>query len=177
MTLPYRLEFNEKGQERRDAPCQQDVPARKQVQFGGDMTLDQLETVVGQLTRYGMIGCVDVPRLRAIAPLVFNVDKPVPREIMERVRDISSAIKIEQGRLRRQKAAISVNEMVQRVVNQQFVDAGFPEVATDQIDVGIEQLEQSEAGERTIAEGFHLRPGSDGRPGAPSKRPGGKRKK
>ena len=170
----YRTHFNERGQQRFEPPRQQDIPAGRQVILGGDMEMPEIETIVRQLTRYGMVGCVDVPRLKKIAPLVFNVGQPVPAEIMRRVRDVGSAIKIEQGRLRRQKAAISVSESVQRLVNSQFVDVGYPEVASDQIDVGFEQLEQSEAGERRIEEGFHLRPGSDGRPGAPSKKPMGR---
>lgn len=169
--VQYRLDFNLQGEREPNARFQpakqQDIPPGRQVQLGGDMHITQIEAIVEQLAKFGLKGVVDVPGLRTASkrftpadigttPLIFNIDKPIPAEVMRQVQHVNSTILIEQGRMRRQRAAVAVNDLVQTKVANEFMAAGVDELPTDKIDVGYEQLEQSEAGESKIEEGYRV---------------------
>lgn len=173
----YRLDYGKTGElkdaNRRFEPAkQQDIPPGRQVQIGGDFHANQIADIVDQLSKYGMVGVVDVPRLRGkVAPLVYNTDRPVPSSVMEKVRDSNASVLIQQGQERRKKAAVATNELVQNTVANSFAEKGIDAEPADRTDVVIEQQEQSEAGERRVEEGFHVVPGPQTRrkPGRPKK--------
>jgi hypothetical protein len=160
----YRLDIDKEGQ-RKDSnrrfqgATQQNVPAGRQVLIGGDFHMSQIEHIVDQLSRYGMIGVVDVPRIdNHPHELIFNIDKPVPAAVMERVRDHNSGVLVGQGRDLRRKAAVATNEAVQKVVAEQFAMQGIPADPVDKVDVTFEQMDQSDLGEKRIEEGYHVEP-------------------
>ena len=132
------------------------------------MDISQIEDIVQQLASYGLVAVADVPRLKTTVraldltkitttPYVFNIDRPVPVEIMRHISSNNAEILSDHGRLRRQRAAVAVNDLVQRKVNDEFVQNGLDEIATDKVDTTFEQLDQSEAGEKPIAEGYRVR--------------------
>ena len=175
----YRLDYNKKGDladiNRRFQPAkQQDIPPGRQVQIGGDFHMNQIEDIVSQLQPYGLIGVEDVPRMagRKVAPYVFNIDRPVPEDVMRRVRDGNSEVKTGEGKLRRQKAAVATNEIVQTTVAQSFAEKGIEAEPPDRTDVSFEQEEQSPEGEKRIEEGYRVAPD-----GKPSKGKGSRRRK
>ena len=87
----YRLDYGNDGAlkdtNRQFQPArQQEIPPGRQVQLGSDLHIKQIEDIVDQLKVYGLVGVVDVPRLRAadfdnlragIVPYVFNIDAPI----------------------------------------------------------------------------------------------------
>lgn len=162
--LCYRLDFDKEGQRkdtnRRFEPAkQQEVAPGRQGQLGGDFHMMQITEIVGQLAKYGMVGVVDVPRMpRGVHNIVYNIDKPVPAEVMRRVQDHNAGVLVQDGRERRKKAAVATNELVQQTVAHQFAEKGIDDTPADRTDVTIEQLEQSELGEKRIEEGYHVRP-------------------
>jgi len=168
----YRPDMPKPGEVRPfSPPRQQEIPAGRQFPVGGDLTTEQLEAVVRQLTSHGAVDVSEAKGGRRLASLVFNVGAPVPAPVIQAVMNVNAGILVEEGRLRRQRAAIAVNEAVQNVVNDQFAQQGFEATATDSIEVGFEQLEESGEGEKKIEEGYRMQPDSDGRPGKPSKSP------
>lgn len=156
----YRLDFNDGGQpeaNRRFQPAKREtIPPGRQICLGGDLHMTQIKDIIDQLKPYGLVGTVDVPRLNAIAPYVFDIDKPVSVSVINDVRNSNAGILIEQGRERRKKAAIVVNETVANVVGNEFASAGIAKEPTQEIEVEFEQEEQSEAGESRVAEGYRL---------------------
>lgn len=159
--VAYRLDFNADGTPNTRGQFQphrsQDIPPGKQVQLGGDFHMSQVDNIVEQLVPYGMVGAIDVAHAgKKVIPLVFNVDKPVPAEIMRRVVFHNDNTQIGEGAERRAKAAVANNQLVQNVVANEFANQGIDLEPSDKISFGVEQLEQSEAGERTIAEGFKV---------------------
>ena len=178
----YRLDFNNDGSQKeadrtRFQPAkQQAVPPGRQIQLGGDFHhQNQITDIVDQLKPYGLIGAVDVARLSSkdpVVPYVFNIDQPVSSEAMRKVQDHNAGILIEQGRNRRSDAAIATSEIVQNTVANQFMENGIDQKPADQVEVAYEQLEQSEQGEKTIAEGYRVAPEGKGtgRPAKPNKR-------
>ena len=168
----YRVDIDEAGERkdtnRRFQPArQQEIRPGQQIQLGSDFHIKQIEDIVDQLSTFGLIGVVDVPRLRAadlsnmrrnVVPYIFNIDRAVPAEAIRKVIAHNSSILIDDGRQRRAKSAVASSEMVQHAVAQQFAENGIDDKPADQIAVSFEQEEQSEAGEKTIAEGYHVVP-------------------
>jgi len=164
----YRLDFNNRGEPEKNARFQpakqQEIPPGRQIILGGDFHPTQIEDIVQQLVPYGLIGVTDVPRQKKVAPFVFNVDKPVPADIMRNVSHINSEVQIEEGKLRRQKAAIAVNDLVTQRVAAEFLNQGVTDEPTQNLSLAIEQEEQSENGEKRIAEGFKVSAAAPGKP-------------
>lgn len=159
----YRLDYNKKGDPevmRQFQPAkQQDIPPRRQVQIGGDFHMNQITDIVDQLEKYGLTAVVDVPRLgRKVVPYIYSIDKPVPADVMRKVRDNNRGIMAEQGHQRRLKAAVATNEIVQQAVASEFAAKGIDAEPADKTDVTFEQIEQSEAGEPRIEQGVHVVP-------------------
>jgi hypothetical protein len=160
----YRLDYAKDGSlkdtNRRFEPAkQQDIPSGKQVQIGGDFHITQIEDIVSQLGKYGLISVKDVAHLRSRGkpvPYIFNVDQPVSADIMRRVVNYNQGVQIEEGRERRQKAAVATNELVQNTVANQFAENGIQADPSTDTEFTIEQLEQSEAGEKRIEEGYRV---------------------
>jgi hypothetical protein len=157
----YRLDFTQAGQpEIKFRPANKVViqPGR-QMPIGGFRKLHmmQVESIVQQLTKHGLIGTVDVPRHRGKIRYVFSVDKPVPSDLIQRLMDQNDGILVQEGALRRKHAAIVVNDQVAKAVEAEFQNRGIPKDPTQDVDVEVEQLEQSEMGETRIEEGVRVR--------------------
>lgn len=157
----YRLDFNASGSPEPNARFQpakrQTIAPGRQVALGGDLDhLSQIDDIMDQLRRYGLVAQMDVERTKRIIPLVCNVDTPVKAETIRRVINMNSGIQIEQGRDRRTKGAIIANDTVTRVVDQELATNGIDKAADSSVELEFEQLEQSSAGERRIEEGYRL---------------------
>lgn len=154
----YRLDFNEQGQKiaRNDPAKSQTIPAGRQINLGGDLHITQIETIIDQLKAYGMVGASEVRGLKKPAPYIFNVDKAIKPDEIRMVMAVNNSHLIAQGRDRRRKAAIVANDMVTKVVGDQFMNAGINKDPAQDFEVEFEQLEQSDAGERRIEEGYKI---------------------
>lgn len=156
----YRLDFNTRGEQeplRQFQPArQQDIDPGRQVQLGGDMHQNQITDIVEQLSRYGLIGVVDVPRMSGRVTYVYNIDRVVPQDVMRKVIAHNNAILIDDGRERRMRAAVATNDIVQQTVAHQFAENGIDQAPADRTTVAFEQEEQTEAGEKPIAEGYKV---------------------
>ena len=174
----YRLDYGKDGElkdtNRRFEPAkQQEIPPGRQVMIGGDMHMRQIEDIVDQLKPYGLIGALDAPRQQKIATLVFNIVNPVPAKTMESVRDGNAELQTAEGHDRRMKAAVATNDIVQNTVANQFLEKGIPDQPADKTVITFEQQEQSDLGEKTIAEGYRVEAST----AAPPKNKGGRPRK
>lgn len=161
----FRLDYGPDGElkdtNRRFEPArQQDIPPGRQVMIGGDMHMRQIEDIVRQLQVYGLVGALDAPRLRSVAPLIFNIVNPVTAKTMEQVRDTNAELQTADGHDRRMKAAVATNDIVQSTVANQFAEAGINDEPADKTVITFEQQDQSELGEKTIAEGYRVEAGA-----------------
>ncbi len=167
----YRLDFYNDGtrieaDRSRFQPAKQEkVPAGRQVQIGGDFHQNQIQDIIDQLKPYGLIGEVNVDEIissheRKVVPYIFNIDRNVSLRALKNIMDYNAAILINDGQQRRAKAAVASSELVQNAVANQFAEAGIDQAPSDKVEFGFEQLEQREAGEKTIAEGYRIAPKS-----------------
>lgn len=158
--IQFRLDFNQQGQPQmqfRPALRQTIQPGRQVIVANKDLHQSQVDSIVGQLCRYGMIAVADVPRTKSKTALVYNVDRPVSSEVIRTVMARNAGVLLQEGKERRQKAALATNEIIATAVTNNFAAMGIPKEPTQDVDVEFEQEEQTEAGESRIEEGFRIR--------------------
>lgn len=104
----------------------ENIPPGRQLPIGGDLPGDALEEIVKQLTPYGLVAMLEMKRaqVRGPTPMVFNIDKPVPRAVMDDAQHHNAGILSVAGKARREAAAIASNQALADTVAGQ----GFPDV-------------------------------------------------
>jgi hypothetical protein len=123
----------------------------RQVVVGGDLEQHQVDMIIDQLKPHGLIMECDVPnRMRGIFPLVGNIDRRVSEHVINIVKSNNMGIKIHEGEVRRERAAIGVNE----ALNIQAREAQLP--PPPEFDVEFEQMEQFND-EPRLEKGFHVK--------------------
>src|ERR1700680_4580579 len=156
----YRLDYSKEGELNANSKYQparqQDCAPGRQVLIGGDFHPMQIKEIVEQLTTFGLIKIEDVTRLgRMPVTYIASVDKAVPAAVIQMVRDHNSQLRVEEGHERRKKAAVASEQIVQNTVANQLADFGI-EAQPERTTVAFEQLDQSEAGEKRIEEGYKI---------------------
>ena len=115
--------------------------------MGGDLHFSQIEDIVQQLNVFGAKGVVDLKgRLTEFVPYLFNIDKAIPEDLIRMVADHNKGVKINEGALRRQQAALAASDALEAQISQ----------PVQTFEVEMEQLEVSENDESSIAEGLSL---------------------
>ena len=150
----FRLDVNPDGtrdpeEKFRLMPKSQAIRPGQQAPLGGELLAAHVATVMLQLQKYGLIEESAVRRHRGKFTLICS-DRPISAETIRYADDRNQGIKEQEGRTRRQKAAVAANTAVaQRVLEDPTIAAPPRE-----FDLSYEQDEQTEAGEKTVAEGY-----------------------
>ena len=163
MTIQYRLEFAAGGGTLalaiRNPARSQDLPAGKQAPVGGDMSIDQVNSIVNQLSIFGMMKVGSSSLQRRKVPMIYDIDRPVSEHAIRTVLGHNNGIMIDEGKLRRKRAAVGVNDAVIKAVAEQLAPTPFfDQVDTTLLEVEIEQQEQSEQDGSRVEEGFRVKP-------------------
>ncbi len=158
----YRIDFDvdRDGKQtivRRFQPAKQvDIPSGRQAVVGGELHTDQINDIVNQLRTFGLVAVTEIPGIRTFTSFVFNLNQPIKEDHIRYVAARNQGFKIEEGKERRQKAAVVMNDIVANTVSDQFAAQGIPKEPTQDFEVEFEQLDQSEAGEKRIEEGYRM---------------------
>lgn len=84
-----------------------------QVMLPGDWQKEEIDHLVAQHARYGVIGVDEIDRSKDFIGLCYSVDKPVPVEKIRRALVVNQAVLEERGRELRQHAAVAAAQQVQ----------------------------------------------------------------
>jgi hypothetical protein len=150
----YRMEFDSDGGPnamRRFQPAKQSpvIPKGRQIVLGGDLHLQQIENIVTQLTRVGLVAEKDVGRLTGMVPYVFNVDRPVREETIRAVMAHNAGVLVGQGRARREAAAIAARASLEAEAQQ-------AQIAPTAYEASIETEDPGEVDVGTVEEGYRV---------------------
>ena len=150
----YRMEFDSDGGPnamRRFQPAKQSptIPKGRQIVLGGDLALPQIENIVAQLTRVGLVAEKDINRLAGLVPYLYNIDQPVRAESIRRVLDHNSGVLVGQGRVRREAAAIAASASLESEAQQAQISPTLYEAS-------IETEEPGENDVGTVDEGYRV---------------------
>lgn len=169
--IHYRLDFSAEGVKVPFTPATRQTiqPGHQVLVAGKDLHMQQVQSIIQQLSRFGMVDVSEVSRIRRKLHQVFSLDKPVSVTVIRNIMDANVGTLTIEGQNRRRNAAVATNELIAQSVTNDFAARGIPKEPTQQVDVEFEQLEQSEAGERRIEEGYRVRDNATGEP-PPGKR-------
>lgn len=118
----YRLDFNMDGSidanQRVRSLKQVTVEAGKQVICGGDLHLNQIQSIMDQLTPVGGVGVEQLGRLpKHTISFLLSIDKQIPARSFYDVHEHNKAILKGEGDTRRQIAAVGANAIVERHID------------------------------------------------------------
>ena len=150
-TIQYRLEFDKGGARlpnpQQRMPLEERIPPGYQALIsGGELHSNAVAHIVEQLKPFGLLHVQETSRQHDVAPWVYELDKPVPSEIIEDVFSYNQGIRTEQGKERRRLAAIAANEILSAQTGED------PRA----LELSFEQLDQSEHQESRIEEGYRI---------------------
>ena len=131
----YRIDIEDDGTRkdtnRRFQPArQQPIGPGLQAQLGSDMHKAQIDDIVKQLRPYGLIHMKDQMPNKKV-PYVYSIDVPVPADFIRRVQFHNGVVATEDGRKRREDAAIGTNQLVQDTVAHHFAANQIPATPAD----------------------------------------------
>ena len=158
----YRIDFDEKGSKNTwKPPTQRDIGPGQQITAARGLHIDALNHIEEQLRVYGMCSVSELGRLPARpVPVVFNIDKPVPRKMIEDVMAHNEQVKTLEGKTRRQKAAVASNDIVTKTVEQELLRQQAPaELMPDlnESSVEYEQVDTTAEDQVRLEEGIRIR--------------------
>lgn len=84
-----------------------------QVMLPGDWQKEEIDHIVAQHARYGVISVDEIDRSKAFIGLCYSVDKPIPVEKIRRALVTNQAVLEERGRELRKHAAVAAAQQVQ----------------------------------------------------------------
>ncbi len=97
---------------------------------GSDWGTPEIEHLVKQHARYGMVALGDVDRTKPFVGLCYSIDKPVPVEKLRRALAHNKEVLQERGKVLRQETAVAMNSILEEG------EAGGPK----ELEVSVEEL-------------------------------------
>lgn len=92
---------------------QQRIEIGGQIQISGTLSKMDIDAVIEQHTKYGMVSVDEIDRTRQFIGICYSVDKPVDLKYVARAFDINKYVLDERGKTIRQEAAIAVSNSVE----------------------------------------------------------------
>lgn len=108
----------------------QSVPIGGQIQLSGDLTTEEVDCVISQNERYGLVDVKEIDRTKAFIGICYSLDKEISLSYLQRAFDQNHRVLVERGKEIRTNAAIAVNQGLEA------------ELAENQLG-GLSQLEMS----------------------------------
>ena len=171
----FRLDFDGKGvaiDQKGTLPKHQDIDPGKQEPVAGSADLNeaQVNSIIKQLSKYGMQHYENVNRLAMFTDFLYSKDKPVPVKALEKCYQHNQGILSKEGRNRREQAAVASAHVIDQPRHQQ--DGTDVSPVGGEVRVAIEQVTDSEFGGSRIEEGFTVDRASPAAKSGGSKRAG-----
>lgn len=83
-----------------------------QIIVSGDLNPTQIDSILDQHAKYGLVSVDEVDRTRPFIGLCFSVDKPVIMDKVRRAMEHNTTVLNDRGRQLREEAAIFVNNQI-----------------------------------------------------------------
>lgn len=183
----FHYRINDRGKR------QQTIRPGSQIQLAdASLTKDEIDLIVRQQAKYGVVSAGEVSRLHGYTPRIYSVDSPIPARVIEQVIRHNTGVQVVKGRDARRMAGVQAHKAIEdhlsQVTEQTQGQVQPPEL--EEVDITIEQVTDPRApfvptDEQTapISEGMLVSKRAEGgqaaSPGKSGKRKsgGGKRKR
>lgn len=143
---------------------QQRIGAGEQIKLTPELTTPDIDAIISQHGKYGMVRADEVDRTRPFIGLCYSIDKPVNLSHMRRAAEHNVGVLDRWGRQIREEAAIVINEQ-----NEQAV--GGPQNVKS-TEISLEEVPAKDGAPATINETIRVsrREGTSGPRPAPQRR-------
>jgi hypothetical protein len=101
-----------------DKIVQRPIQAGTQIEIGGELGPEVVDSIVAQHAPYGMIPVSEMTRVKRFHGLCYSIDKPIPRDKLTYLRDHNMGELEAQGRELRRTAAIAGNEFMETMLRE-----------------------------------------------------------
>jgi hypothetical protein len=92
----------------------QRIDVGQQIQISGDLSTPQIEEIVNQHARYGMVHIDEIDRHKPYIGLVFSTDRPVTVNRMSYGIQHNRMVLVERGKEIRQETAVALHQKIEQ---------------------------------------------------------------
>lgn len=115
-------------------PMRQIVPMGQQVQVFRDAPREELEHIVTQLRRYGLVEAPEADRMKGFVGMCFSFDTPVGEEKIYGVMEKNDVVLDQKSQEYRTEAAVALNAQVEQNLKEMGVSATL-----NSLEVGLQE--------------------------------------
>jgi hypothetical protein len=90
-------------------PRQQHIGIGQQIQIAGDLNQPQIDSIIAQLSRYGLVRADEVDGRKPFVGLTYSVEKPVKVDRQVNAIEHNDEVLTERGHEIRKNAAVAIN--------------------------------------------------------------------
>lgn len=165
-------------------PYQQEIPAGGQIQVSGDLAPEDVEAILKQHTKYGLIHIDQIPRSQGVCTLCYLVgERPIRLERIQELLLRNDRVLRQRGKDAREAAAIALNEQIEQSMLEQQMPGRLAELDVSVVEAQPARvrgernspLERELAEADPVAEGIKVR--DDAPPPPPDAKTGPKRRR
>ncbi|HEY0181252.1 MAG TPA: hypothetical protein VGC09_00455 [Rhodopila sp.] len=134
-------------------PRQQPIRRGHQIKITGDLSTEDIDYVVGQHRKYGLISTAEVDANRTHTALIYSVGKPVPPSKVEAIMARNKEVLQARGKQIRKEAAMAEAVRVEKDLTEQ---GARPESLLEMNTEIVEQNHDDRDSTPAVAEGFRV---------------------
>ena len=143
-------------------PRSQPIPPGTQVRISGDLTPEQIDNILRQHAKYGLVAATSIDQSRGFHGTCYSIGKPITGQRLVLLMRQNHAALIVRGQEIRQQSAVAQSNLLETALTEQ----GRPETLT-QMDLTIQEEQHDPNNpEPQLSEGFRVVRGS-GEPNLP----------
>lgn len=120
----------------------QRIEVGSQIRLSGELSPTDVDAIVRQYTKYGMIDVAEVDRTKGFAGLCYSIDKPITVEKLRRGVVHNDAVLNEEGRKSREAAAVATSARIESSLPQ---EEGAPKLQS--LEVTVEEEKPGDIGD------------------------------
>jgi hypothetical protein len=151
-------------------PRTQDIPMGGQIQLTGDFSQNEVDAIVDQHRKYGLIEVKDIDRRKSFAGLCYQIDKPIRVSELQTAMVIRTEVLVERGKETRKAVALASAANLEQQLSDQERPEGLRGVETSFMEDNFDGREERDP----LSEGLRVEPGKDeGKGGKGGRRGGG----
>ena len=92
---------------------EQTIPIGGQVRIAGDLNQHEIEAIIGQHRKYGLVPVQEVDRTKAFVGLCYSIDKLISVDKLGRAMSHNNDVLVARGKEIRQHAAVASNNALE----------------------------------------------------------------
>jgi|SRR5580765_1190204 len=135
----------------------QKIGIGQQTPISGDLNQPQVDYIIEQLSKYGLMEFSEVKSTRGHVGLVYSVDKPIPSITLEYGMRQNKNVLINKGKETRKLAAVAINNAIEtNLAENELANLDKLEVSIVEEDNPRGNTVDEDTGSRTIAEAVRV---------------------